>query len=71
MAIMTILANDTVMAIVTVLASSRSFRTRTEYQIQGMCSRVAKSSSHQSGGCRDCLSLAQDTLLRNDPSYHS
>ena len=71
MAIVTVLAIETVMAIVTVLASSRSFRTRTGYRIQGMHSKVAKSSSHQSGGCRDCPSLARDTLLRSDPSYHS
>ena len=54
-AIVTFVAVTTVMAIVTALASSPSFRTRAGYRIQGTRSRVAKSSSHQSGGRRDVL----------------
>ena len=48
MAIVTVLVNETGMA------SSRIFRTQTGYRIQGTRSRVAKSSSHQSGGRQDC-----------------
>ena len=60
LAVQTIIAIETVMAIVTalaietVMAFSRSFRTRTGYRIQETRSRVARSSSHQSGGCQDC-----------------
>ena len=54
MTVVAVMAIVTVLVIETGMASSRIFRTRTGYRIQGTRSRVAKSSSHQSGGRRDC-----------------
>ena len=54
MTVVAVMAIVTVLVIETGMAPSRIFRTRTRYQIQGLRSRVAKSSSHQNGGRRDC-----------------
>ena len=54
MTVVAVMAIMTVLVIETGMASSRIFQTRTGYRIQGSHSKIAKSSSHQSGGCRDC-----------------
>ena len=53
MTVMAVMAIMTVLVIETDMASSQIFWTQTGYQIQETRSRVAKSSSHQSGGRQD------------------
>ena len=52
--VVAIMAIVTVLVIETDMASFRIFRTRTGYRIQGTRSRIAKSSSHQSGSRQNC-----------------
>ena len=54
MTIVAVMAILIVLVIETVMASSQIFRTRTGYRIQGTRFRVAKSSSYQNRGRRDC-----------------